>query len=259
MPEVDYRVDWHDDLVIFTLSAEKRLNALSLTMVDGMEKCLDAMSAKGVRAIVITGLGKAFCAGTDLHEASELSHDEQCDKADRIRELFFRLQTMPLTGIAAINGHALGGGLELAMACTLRMAHPNAGLGLPEVKLAVIPCYGGTQLLPSLIGKSRAADLMLTGRTIAAEEAHHIGLVNRLADAKQPFLEQALSFAREVSCHSQRAIADIRQCLAAASETVTPSGLALEGQVCRAQDDSRDAKEGLRAFLEKRPPQFSHH
>lgn len=259
MPEVDYRVDWRDDLVIFTLSAEKRLNALSRNMVDGLEKCLDAMSAKGVRAIVITGLGKAFCAGTDLREASELSHEEQCDKADRIRELFFRLQTMPLTSIAAINGHALGGGLELAMACTLRMAHPSASLGLPEVKLAVIPCYGGTQLLPSLIGKSRAADLMLTGRTIGAEEAHHIGLVNRLAEAKQPFLEQALSFSREVTGHSQRAIEDIRQCLAVASETVTQSGLTLEGQVCRAQGDSRDAKEGLRAFLEKRPPQFSHH
>lgn len=259
MPEVDYRVDWRDDLVIFTLSAEKRLNALSRNMVDGLEKCLDAMSAKGVRAIVITGLGKAFCAGTDLREASELSHEEQCDKADRIRELFFRLQTMPLTSIAAINGHALGGGLELAMACTLRMAHPSASLGLPEVKLAVIPCYGGTQLLPSLIGKSRAADLMLTGRTIGAEEAHHIGLVNRLAEAKQPFLEQALSFSREVTGHSQRAIEDIRQCLAVASETVTQSGLTLEGQVCRAQGDSPDAKEGLRAFLEKRPPQFSHH
>jgi enoyl-CoA hydratase len=125
MPEVDYRVDWHDDLVIFTLSAEKRLNALSLTMVDGMEKCLDAMSAKGVRAIVITGLGKAFCAGTDLHEASELSHDEQCDKAGRIRELFFRLQTMPLTGIAAINGHALGGGLGNSHAIRASIGRPS--------------------------------------------------------------------------------------------------------------------------------------
>jgi len=100
---------------------------------------------------------------------------------------------------------------------------------------------------------------MLTGRTIGAEEAHHIGLVNRLAEAKQPFLEQALSFSREVTGHSQRAIEDIRQCLVVASETVTQSGLTLEGQVCRAQGDSRDAKEGLRAFLEKRPPQFSHH
>lgn len=258
MSESDYRIDWHEDLVVFRLDAVNRLNALTRSMVDGLKHCLDQIPERGVRALVITGEGKAFCAGTDLHEANDMTHEQQCEKADGVRDLFYRIQTMPVTSIAAINGVALGGGLELAMACTLRVAVQDAGLGLPEVKLAVMPCYGGTQMLPALIGKSRAADLMLTGRTISAIEGFSMGLINRLADKEQPFLDQALSFAREITVHSQRAIRDIRQCLDVASTEVSKEGLALEGRLCWEQADSDDAKEGLQAFLEKRAPNYKH-
>ena len=256
----DYSVDWHEDLVVFTLNSPKRLNAVTRSMALGLRDCVDEIPRRKVRALIITGAGdKAFCSGTDLREAQELGDDAASAKADFIRDLLFRIHTMPITSVAAINGLALGGGFEIALACTFRVMSASAGVGLPEVKLAVIPAYGGTQYLPALVGFSRAADIMLTGRTVKAEEALAMGLVNRLADESQSVLDQAIAFAREVTVNSQFGINGIRQCLDGAALMATKEGLEHEKYVINNQGESPDPMEGIQAFLEKRPPKFRHY
>lgn len=258
MKAKDFSVEWQEDLVIFTLRSPKRLNALTKSMANGLSDCIDEIPGKGVRAIVVTGEGRAFSAGTDLKEAKEMGSEAASAKADFLRDLFFRIQNLPLTSMAAVNGIALGGGMELALACTLRIAAPDASFGLPEVKLAVIPAYGGTQMLPALIGKSRATDIMLTGRTVKVSEAFSIGLVNRIASDDAPFLDQAIAYCREITANSQLAISNIRKCIDKAGAEVTRAGLDLEEAVCKSQSGSYDAGEGVRAFLEKRPPKYLH-
>src|SRR5690606_2299516 len=158
--------------------------------------------------------------------------------------------------VAAINGLAFGGGLELAMACTLRLAMPGATMALPEVKLGLLPAYAGTQFLPALVGKARALEIMMTGRTLATEEALSIGLIHRVAKSDSPLLEQALGFGREVVRGSPGALSSIRQCVDAAGNQVSEAGLAVEDAAVRATFDSDDAREGVAAFLEKREPRF---
>lgn len=258
MTAKDFSIDWQGDVVIFTLRSPRRLNALTKSMAYGLSDCIDEMPGKGVRAIIITGEGRAFCAGTDLKEAAEMGSVAATAKANFLRDLFFRIQNLPLTSIAAVNGVALGGGMELALACTLRIAAPDAGFGLPEVKLAVIPAYGGTQMLPALVGKSHATDMMLTGRTLEISEAFSIGLVNRIASADASLLDQAIAYGREITVNSQLAINNIRKCIDKAGPDVTRAGLDFEEAVCKEQSGSHDSGEGVKAFLEKRAPNYLH-
>jgi enoyl-CoA hydratase len=159
--------------------------------------------------------------------------------------------------VAALNGLAFGGGLELAMACTFRISTAHALLSLPEIKLGVLPSYGGTQFLPALIGKALALDLALTGRSIPAAEALAIGLINRVASTEKPLLDQALEFARSITNHSRLAVNSLQRCIAAAGAVVTEEGLAVEAAEVHLVEASEDAREGVRAFLEKRPPVFN--
>lgn len=253
----EYRIDWHDAYAIFTITRPDKLNTITNAILQGLEACLDEIEVRGMRGLVIAGEGRAFSAGTDLAEAASLSFDEGQAKGERARGLFYRLYRSPITSVAAIQGIAFGGGLELALGCTLRVAGPAAQLALPEIKLAVLPAYGGTQFLPALIGKARAADLMLTGRAVNAEEALQMGLVSRLADAGE---EQAVAEAlvREITGYSQFAIARVRRCLGVAGADVTEEGLAVEAVAFREATTSEDAKEGVTAFLEKRKPNYRH-
>jgi enoyl-CoA hydratase len=157
--------------------------------------------------------------------------------------------------VAAVNGLAFGGGLELAMACVLRVAAPHATFSLPEIKLGLLPAYGGTQFLPALVGAARALELMLTGRVLAAEEALAMGLVHRIA-GPDDLLAQAIDFGREVTRFGPAAIDGIRRCVAAAGPGVTDAGLAVEDAVVREVFVTDDAREGVAAFLEKRPARF---
>jgi enoyl-CoA hydratase len=255
----DYLIDWQDETAIFTITRPQKLNAITAAVLDGITTVLDELEDGRGRALVITGSGeKAFCAGTDLAESAALEQVAADAKTLRARALFARLYHSGITSIAAINGLAYGGGLELAMACTLRIALPHARLSLPEVKLAVIPAYGGTQMLPALVGRGLALDMMLTGRAVATDEALNMGLINRIADPDTALLEQAQSFLAEITRHSQVSIDAIRECIAAASDTVTDAGLAVEDIAMRRAQGSADAVEGVTAFLEKRTAVFTH-
>ncbi|MDP3658631.1 enoyl-CoA hydratase/isomerase family protein [Phenylobacterium sp.] len=255
---MDYRIDELADGAVFTLTRPQKLNAGTLEIWNGLEACMNALEARGARLLILTGEGdKAFCAGTDLAESAAMTRDASFAKGDRVRALLVRLSRSKLISVAAINGLAYGGGLEIAMACTFRIAAPHVRLSLPEVKLGVLPAYGGTQFLPALVGRARALDLMLSGRPIGAEEGLAWGLVNKIADAATPLVDQALDYARTITQFSPVAIDGIRHCVEASGSTVEEAGLKLESQEVRRVGVSDDAREGVAAFLEKRKAVFS--
>jgi enoyl-CoA hydratase len=242
---------------VFRIERPAKLNALTRPVLDGLAACLTDLERRRARLLVITGAGaRAFCAGTDLAELQGLSGDARMAKTTMARDLLVRLSRSPLVSVAAVNGLAYGGGLELAMACTLRIAAPDVSLSLPEVKLGLLPAYAGTQFLPAIVGPARALEIMLTGRSVPVDEARAIGLVHRIAAADAPLLEQALAFGREVVRHSPEAVAAIRRCVAAAGVQVGDAGLSTEDAQVRATFDGVNAREGVAAFLEKRAPRF---
>lgn len=253
----DGRLDWLDDGAVLTITRPSRLNAVTRPVLDLLEQALDQAEARGARFLLLTGEGeRAFCAGTDLQEARELGDDAMVAKCARARSLLWRLSEAPFLSVAAVNGLAFGGGLELAIACTMRIAVPTARLAMPEIKLGVLPAYGGTQFLPALIGRARALDLMLTGRTVEVPEAQAIGLIDRVAAPGAPLLGQALALARSITVYSAGAVAAIRHCVRASGPAVTASGMAVEDAQVQTVMRSDDAHEGIAAFLDKRAPRF---
>jgi enoyl-CoA hydratase len=253
-----YLLTWADDHAVFRLVRPHKLNSLTRAMLEGLDACLDEVERRGTPTLILTGEGeKSFCAGTDLAEAQAMTLEQLRAKGDFARALLFRLSRAPLISVAALNGLAFGGGLELAMACTFRISMAHAQLSLPEIKLGVLPSYGGTQFLPALIGRARALDLALTGRSISAAEALAMGLITRVASTETPLLDQAVEFARSITKHSRLAVNSLRRCIAAAGAVVTEEGLAVEAAEVRLVEASEDAREGVRAFLEKRPPVFN--
>lgn len=251
-----YELDQIAGFAVFRITRGRRLNALTLPALVGLERCVDELSAGDGRGLIVTGEGdRAFCAGTDLAEMRTLTDEQMLDKSRRARELFHRIQRARFVSVAAINGLALGGGLELALACTFRVAVAQATFGLPEIKLGVLPAYGGTQFLPPVVGHALALDMMLTGRTLSAADALAAGLVSRVVPGGA--LDAARALLEEVTGYSQLAIDEIRRCVAAAGPVVTDAGLAIEDDAVRRCMTSADAKEGVAAFLEKRPPRFN--
>ena len=245
------------DGAIFRLTRPRKLNSITKPILEGLATCLDDLEAGGGRFLVVIGEGeRAFCAGTDLAELQGMPMEAANAKNRMARQLFFRLSQAPVVSVAALNGLAYGGGLELAMACMFRIAAPHADMSLPEIKLGVLPTYGGTQFLPAIVGAPRALDLMLTGRPVSAEEALSMGLINRIAEPGAPLLDQAIALARSVTQYSQVAIDCIRRCVAASGPKVTENGLAVEDEEARRILRSEDAREGVSAFLEKRAPSF---
>jgi len=243
---------------VFRIDRASKLNALSKSVFDDLAACLDSLEARKSRYLVITGSGeRAFCAGTDVAEMGEMSDDDQLEKAAFSRQLMLRLSRSPVLSVAAINGLAFGGGLELAMACTLRVSVPGATFSLPEIKLGLVPAYGGTQFLPAIIGASRALELMLTGRTFGAEEALALGLLHRVTGAQESVVDAGVAFAEEVTRFSREAIAAIRSCVDAAGSIVSETGLAVEDHNVRSVFVTANAKEGIASFLEKREPRFT--
>jgi len=255
----DYSVDWNEEGAVFTIRRPAKFNAITRNVIAGLTEVLDDLEAGKGRSLIVMGEGeKAFCAGTDLSEASGLSPEELDAKSDTARALFFRLYKSKVITIAAVNGLAFGGGLELAMSCMFRIAAPHATMSLPEVKLAVVPAYGGTQMLPVLVGRSHALDMMLTGRTVGTDEALRIGLINRLATADEDLLTQAQAYLRTMTCYSHSAITAICDCMDTAGGVVTDEGMALEEAAVKRVAKSYDRYEGIAAFLEKRAPKFEH-
>jgi enoyl-CoA hydratase len=258
----DFDIETLSDGLLLRLSRPAKLNAITKPILLGLAACLDQLEGAAKndaqqKILIITGTGsKAFCAGTDLAETSTMSQAERATKTVMARELLVRLSRSKVLSVAAINGLAFGGGMELAMACTFRVAAEHASFSLPEIKLGLLPAYGGTQFLPPLVGKARALELMLTGKVIAAGEARDIGLVNRIARA-DALLADALAMAAEVTRFSPLAIQAIRDCVVAAGDEVSDVGLSVEDHAVRKVFVSADAQEGIAAFLGKRSPVFA--
>lgn len=242
-----------DSGAVFTLNRPAKLNAITTRMLSDLENCLDALEAKGGGLLVIVGRGDiAFSAGTDVQELRELSNDQQVAKCNRARDLFVRLSRSSVVSVAGINGLAFGGGLELAMSCTLRVAAPAATFSLPEIKLGLLPAYAGTQMLPRIIGRGRALEMMLTGRTVSADEALSIGLIHRISQGNEPVEDVAIRFGREVVGHSAGAVQAIRECVDAAGTGLLSEGLKAEEDNVRTVFASAEAREGIDRFLARR-------
>ncbi|MFG1300051.1 enoyl-CoA hydratase-related protein [Xanthobacter sp. V3C-3] len=243
------------DLAVITLDRPEALNALSFAIIRDIGAAIDAAADWDIRALVFTGAGeKAFCAGADIKELIGRELMAERSGAELGQRTFARLDTFKVPSIAAINGYAFGGGLELAMACTFRIAAPRARMGLPEIKLGLIPGYGGTQRLPRLVGEARALEMVLTGRTVGAEEAFAMGLVNRLAEGD--VLAAAKAFAAEFTGYGLPALSFAREAVQRALGTPLSEGLRIEADLSTLAYRTHDAAEGLAAFVDKRKPTF---
>jgi len=244
-----------DELATICLNRPDALNALSFEVIDSLAVVLDQVSDSSARALLITGSGeRAFCAGADIKELRNRSLQQQHEDARNGQLLFERIARLPIPSIAVINGYAFGGGLELAMACTFRLATANAKMGLPEIKLGLVPGYGGTQRLPRLVGEGRALDLILTGRSIDASEALSIGLINRVVDGDA--MVAAEDFARSFTQYSLPVMQFSRDAVTRALDTNIQEGLRVEADLSTLAFQTEDAEEGMAAFEEKRKPQF---
>jgi enoyl-CoA hydratase len=244
-----------EELALVTLDRPEVLNALNFELLRDLAAALDQVAEGDGRALLVTGAGdRAFCAGADIKELTGRSLSAQREGAAFGQAVFAKLDTLPIPSIALINGYAFGGGLELALACTFRLAVRTARLGLPEIKLGLIPGYGGTQRLPRLIGEARALEIIMTGRTVEAEEAERIGLVNRTAEGD--LIEAGKSFAREMTCYSLPALGFARNAIHRGLTFALREGLEIEADLNTLAFQTADAVEGMTAFLEKRKPVF---
>ncbi|HWF38314.1 MAG TPA: enoyl-CoA hydratase-related protein [Candidatus Acidoferrales bacterium] len=257
MPYENLLLDVKDQIARITFNRPTVLNALNFKTVDELGHCLDALKADAsVRVLIVTGSGeKAFVAGADINELARQTPLDGKDTALRGQAMFRKLETMGKPSIAAINGFALGGGCELALACTMRIASRNARIGQPEVKLGILPGYGGSQRLSRLCGKGIAHEMILTGEMIGAEEALRIGLLNRVTEPGD-LLPTAESMARKIIANAPLAVKYSMEAIESGAEMPLQEGLFLEATLfglCCATDDMR---EGTRAFLEKRPARF---
>ena len=244
-----------DELALITLNRPEALNALSVQVVKDIGEAIDKAAASNARALLITGAGEqAFCAGADISEFMGRTVVEALEAAEFGQNTFAKLDNLRIPSLAVINGYALGGGLELATACPLRVATANANLGVPEIKLGLIPGYGGTQRLPRLIGQGRALDMVMTGRMVGAEEALGMGLINRIVET--PVLDGAVEYACEFAGFSLPVLRYSREAVMRADQSSLSEGLQIERDLNTLAFQGEDSTEGAMAFLEKRAPKF---
>jgi len=242
------------------INRPEKLNALNRKVMEELFDCFQAFqSDEEVRVVILTGSGeKAFVAGADINELTSQNPAEGKDTSQFGQQVFSLIENLGKPVIAAISGFALGGGCELAMACTLRIAAETARLGQPEVKLGLIPGYGGSQRLPRLVGKCRALELILTGEPVIAPEAHRIGLVNQVVPAAE-LLAAAEKLAQKIIANGPLAIRFALEAVNHGMEMSAAEGQFLEASLFGLCCSTADMKEGTRAFLEKRLPKFTGH
>ncbi len=246
-----------DDIGILTVNRPDKLNAISNELTSELSSLLDELEKDDkLRVLVITGAGdKAFVAGADIQELVDrdarmgrrVSHERQ--------EIFSRIENLPVPVIAAVNGYALGGGLELALACNIRICSEKAQFGAPEVKLGIIPGDGGTQRLPRLVGLGRAMEMILSGDFIDAQEAHRIGLVNKVVPPEE-LMKAAMELAQKIASRPPLAVRYAKEAVNRSQEGDAASGFALESYLHALTCTTEDKKEGVAAFLEKRKGKF---
>ncbi len=244
-------------ILTITINRPDKLNALNAEVMEELGRVL--FEAKGnpeVGAVIVTGSGnKSFVAGADISQFPEFTPLAARDFAQKGQSVFDLLEDMGKPSIAAVNGYAFGGGCELAMACTLRVASQTARFSLPEVNLGLMPGYGGTQRMPRLIGKGRALELILTGRAVDAEEAFRIGLINRIVPPPE-LLPEARKLASEILKKAPVAIRYAMEAVNHGLEMPFDQGEAFEATLFGLCAGTEDMREGVKAFLEKRPAVF---
>jgi enoyl-CoA hydratase/carnithine racemase len=254
----EFRIERREAIEVWTIDGAPRRNAISMAMLAELNALLSrARGDRSLRCVVLTGAGeKAFCAGADLKERARMTPEEVHAFHDGLRRALRGIEEAPQVFVAALNGAALGGGLELALACDLRIAADSAEVGLPEVGLGIIPGGGGTQRLARLVGVARAKDLVLTARRIGAAEALAAGIVLRVAPAAR-LLDEALAYAGEVARNAPVSLRQAKRAIDDGLHLSLDDALALENRLYQDCLGTRDRVEALRAFAEKRPPVFT--
>jgi enoyl-CoA hydratase len=258
----DYKnllVEQKEAVLIVTINRERALNALNRETVDELQKLFSYYwSDDKVRCVIVTGAGKAFVAGADITEIAELDGRSGADYSAHGLYLMKTIQNFPKPVIAAVNGFALGGGCELAMACDIRLASEKAKLGQPEVNLGVIPGFGGTQRLPRLVGRGKAMQLIVTGEMIGAAEAHRIGLVDEVYPPAE-LMDKAMEMANLICTKGPIAVAIAKECVNRGLDMALALGCDLEKANFAQSCGTGDKNEGCEAFLEKRKAAFTGH
>jgi enoyl-CoA hydratase len=244
-------------IAYITMNRPKVMNALNRRTVEELNSAFHAAKEDAtVKGIILTGTGeKAFIAGADIAELSAIDSDKAGEFSAKGQEVLSFIETLGKPVIAAVNGFALGGGCETAMACTIRIAAENAMFGQPEVKLGIIPGYGGTQRLPRLVGKGRALQIILTGDLIGAQDAHRIGLVDEVVPGAD-LMPRCEAILKQINANAPIAIRYAIDAVNKGVDTDLTSGLTLEAKYFALAAATEDKKEGTSAFVQKRAPQF---
>lgn len=238
-----------------TVNRPDKLNALNAVTVSEITHAFENLP-EGTGAVIVTGSGeKAFIAGADIAELAEMSAVSAKEVSARGQAMCSAIESSPVPVIAAVNGFALGGGLEVALACNIRLASEKARMGLPEVSLGLIPGYGGTQRLPRLVGEGRALEMILTGQMIDAAEAHRIGLVNQVHPADE-LMDAARGLAAKIRKNGPLAVRFALEAVNRGGSLELDEGLAIEEMLFGLVSSTADMKEGTKAFLEKRKAEF---
>ena len=245
------------NIAVLTLNRPKVLNALNAALLRELDEAIQSLASDAaVRVILLRGTGgKAFAAGADIAELAEADAAIGQELAARVQRLFRSIEALGKPVLACIDGYALGGGCELAMACTLRLANPAARFGQPEIKLGLIPGYGGSQRLPRLVGRGAALKLLLTGGVIDAAEALRIGLIDELVEGdSEALLARAFDLARSIAAMPSLAVSAAIEAVDRGADLTLENALALEAKIFGRLCETDDKREGTRAFLEKRTP-----
>ena len=247
-----------DNIGLLTFNREKALNALNRELLQELNDFLrNTLPKNNCRVLILTGAGeKAFIAGADIKQMKEIDHTEMIKFCDLGQDTSLLLETIDVVTIAAVNGFALGGGLEIALSCDFIYASENAKLGLPEVSLGLIPGFGGTQRLTRAIGARMAKELIMTGRMISADDALSLRLVNHVLPADD-LLNSCRKTAEQILKNSFLAVLQAKRAINSGASLSMHDALELEKQCCAASFASDDRLEGMTAFIEKRPPRFS--
>lgn len=242
--------------VVFLTRPEAR-NVLNHELASGLLSVFTALKDDGrVKGVVLTGEGKSFCAGADIAEMARMSPAEASSFAEQGQRLMFAIEKVGKPVVAAVNGHALGGGLELALACDFIVAAESAVFAAPEVLLGIMPGFGGTQRLPRLIGKSRAKEMIFTGERIAAAQAHAIGLVNRVVSDDQ-LLPETVALVKNICSRGLLSLRVAKEVIDAGDGVDLATACLMERDAFALCFSTDDQKEGMRAFMEKREPRFT--
>jgi enoyl-CoA hydratase len=256
MPYKMIEVSVADRVATVTINRPDKLNALNVSVFDDLTTLVEELSSRDdIGGAIITGAGRAFVAGADISELQSLNGLQAKARARRGQLVFNRLEALHKPVIAAVNGFALGGGCEFAMACHVRIASEAAKFGQPEVKLGLIPGYGGTQRLPRLVGKGRALQLLMTGEIIDATEALRIGLVNKVVPAAE-LMKTAQEMMKAMLANAPMALGSCIEMVNRGYDLSIGDALAAESTAFGLLFSSEDQREGTRAFLEKRAPSF---